>query len=357
MASDSITVLGLMSGTSLDGLDLCLASFQKQLNRWIFKIMKAQTFPYPPQLKQRLQHAHTLNAPDFILLHKEYGRFLGEQSKHFLNATANSADYIASHGHTIFHQPEKGITFQIGCGANIAAATGVSTIHDFRSLDVALGGQGAPLVPIGDNLLFPDYDICLNLGGFANISYNDEQGNRVAFDICPCNIVLNQLVKVKGTDCDTNGNYASQGTVCEPLLKELNSLAFYSKKGAKSLSREWVEQGFMSRLEGYDLSAEDHLRTMCEHIAMQISKNVSMRSMLVSGGGAHNSFLMNKIREHCDSCRITVPNKEIVDFKEALIFAFLGALYVSNENNTLSSATGASRNSIGGTLVKTTKAI
>lgn len=357
MASDSIAILGLMSGTSLDGLDLCLASFQKQMNRWTFKITEAQTFPYPPQLKERLQHAHALNAFDFILLHKEYGRFLGEQSKHFLDATASSANYIASHGHTIFHQPEKGITFQIGCGANIAAVTGISTIYDFRSLDVALGGQGAPLVPIGDDLLFSDYDICLNLGGFANISYNNEQGNRVAFDVCPCNIVLNQLVKVKGINYDINGHYASQGAICEPLLKELNSLDFYSKKGAKSLGREWVEQEFISRFEGYDISIEDCLRTMCEHIAIQISRHANMRNMLATGGGTHNSFLMSKIREHCDSCRVVIPSKEIVDFKEALIFAFLGALYVSNENNTLSSATGASRDSIGGTLVKIAKRI
>jgi anhydro-N-acetylmuramic acid kinase len=340
-----------MSGTSLDGLDLCLALFGKdEHNRWTFDILAAQTFPYSSTWIQKLQQAHTLNAFDFITLHKEYGKFLGEQAASFLRGQNVKVGYVASHGHTIFHQPQRGVTFQLGDGAALAAAVGIPVISDFRSLDVALGGQGAPLVPIGDKLLFAAYDSCLNLGGFANISF-EQGGQRVAFDVCPCNIVLNALSQLLGEPYDKDGAVAAQGEVNSLLLDELNALDFYAQRGAKSLGREWVEDVFSKKIAACSISLHDQLRTVCEHIAMQVARCVQGGTLFVTGGGAFNTFLMQRIAA-ISSCKVIVPAAQLVNFKEALIFAFLGALYASNEVNTLASATGAGRNSIGGSLVK-----
>ncbi|MGL4364321.1 MAG: anhydro-N-acetylmuramic acid kinase, partial [Bacteroidales bacterium] len=238
MQYNNLRVLGLMSGTSLDGLDLCLAQFAYENGVWAFEILAAQTYAYTDEMLQRLQGASKLHAFEFVKLHKEYGRFLGKQSLEFLQKNNLQADYIASHGHTIFHQPQQGVSFQLGDGFALAAVTACSTICDFRSLDVALTGQGAPLVPIADKLLFPQYDCCINLGGFANLSFEDN-AMRVAFDVCPCNIVLNALSQQLGVTYDQNGGFASQGSLNATLLQELNALEFYVQKGAKSLGREW----------------------------------------------------------------------------------------------------------------------
>ncbi|MDR3367082.1 MAG: anhydro-N-acetylmuramic acid kinase [Prevotellaceae bacterium] len=350
MSRFPLRVLGLMSGTSLDGLDLCLASFGKNTNRrWTFDILAAETHPYSPAWAQKLQQAHALGAFDFVALHKEYGKFLGEQAASFLRSKSAQADYVASHGHTIFHQPQRGVTFQLGDGAALAAAASLPAISDFRSLDVALGGQGAPLVPVGDRLLFGSYDSCLNLGGFANISF-EQDGQRVAFDVCPCNIALNALSRSLGEPYDKSGTLAAQGKVSRRLLDELNALDFYAQRGAKSLGREWVEEIFSKKIAAHSLSAHDRLRTVCEHIAVQVARCAAGGAMLVTGGGAFNAFLVQRIAA-LSSCRIVIPNAQVVNFKEALIFAFLGALYIGNEINTLASATGATRSSIGGSLV------
>jgi anhydro-N-acetylmuramic acid kinase len=340
-----------MSGTSLDGLDLCLAHFDKDSsNRWRFDILAAQTFPYASEWTQKLLLAHTLCAFDFVALHKDYGRFLGEQAAAFLLGKNLQADYVASHGHTIFHQPQRGVTFQLGDGAALAAAAGIPAIADFRSLDVALGGQGAPLVPIGDRLLFSGYGSCLNLGGFANISF-EQEGRRIAFDVCPCNIALNAQSRLLGEPHDRDGMFAAQGEVNALLLDELNALDFYALRGAKSLGREWMEDVFSKKVAAHRISVHDRLRTLCEHIAMQVARSSRGADMLVTGGGAFNAFLMQRIAA-LSSCRLVVPGEQVVNFKEALIFALLGALYVSSEVNTLASATGAGRDSIGGCLTK-----
>ncbi|MDR2813082.1 MAG: anhydro-N-acetylmuramic acid kinase [Prevotellaceae bacterium] len=344
-------VLGLMSGTSLDGLDLCLARFNRDgSSRWTFDILAAETFPYSPAWTQKLQQAHTLGAFDFVALHRQYGAFLGEQAASFLRGKNLRADCVASHGHTVFHQPQRGVTFQLGDGAALAAAADMPVVSDFRSLDVALGGQGAPLVPIGDRMLFAAYDRCLNLGGFANISF-EQDGQRVAFDVCPCNIALNALSRLLGEPYDSGGALAAQGSVSSALLDELNALDFYAQRGAKSLGREWVEEVFLKKIAAHAISAHDRLRTVCEHIAMQVARCARGGTMLATGGGAFNAFLMQRIAK-LSPCRAVIPDAQIVNFKEALIFAFLGTLYVSNEVNTLASATGAKRNSIGGSLVK-----
>ena len=344
-----------MSGTSLDGLDLCCCRFRFADNRWHFSIEAADTVAYPNDIKEKLSTAQNMAALPFALFHKDYGKYIGETCRRFMQQNRLSPDIIASHGHTIFHQPDRQFTFQTGCGANIAAETGIPAICDFRSTDVALGGQGAPLVPVGDRHLFADYDYCLNLGGFANISY-EQGGQRVAYDICPVNYVLNHYSRSAGKEYDDNGQMAARGTVSEELLNSLHKLNFYHQEGPKSLGREWVEREVIPTMEQYAISINDKLRTFCEHAAQQIAKHCRLKTeenkitrMLTTGGGIHNTFLRARIAANTDA-EIVVPDAQIINYKEALIFAFLGVLYVCNQINCLSSVTGAVRSSIGGAM-------
>ena len=346
-----MNVTGLMSGTSLDGLDLCSVDFDRsEGGDFRYTIQAAETVAYPHEIKKRLASAQDLDAFDFILLHNEYGRYTGERVVEFMRQYGCKSDVVASHGHTVFHQPSKRLTFQIGSGAEIAAVTGLPVVCDFRSLDVALGGQGAPLVPVGDDLLFPDYDYCLNIGGFANVSFRGK-GQRIAYDICPANIVLNIYAEQRGMAYDAGGERAASGTLCSDLLTKLNALEYYVEQGPKSLGREWTEQYFIPMVEQSGLAVEDKLRTLCEHIAMQIAAASGAGKMLVTGGGAFNDFLIRRIAAHC-RCQVTVPDALTVNFKEALIFAFLGLLYVENRAGALSSVTGAMVDNIGGAMYK-----
>jgi anhydro-N-acetylmuramic acid kinase len=286
-------------------------------------------------------------------LHSEYGRFIGEQTNLFLKETGFTPDLIGSHGHTVFHQPEKHFTFQIGNGADIAASTQINTVADFRTGDVALGGQGAPLVPVGDQLLFSEYKYCLNLGGFANISF-EKNKQRIAFDICPENFILNYFSEKQGFAFDRDGELGRKGKVDNDLLKKLNQLDFYQTNPPKSLGREWVEQVFMPVLNGFKITEEDKLRTVYEHIAQQITRTVSGKGdgnekMLVTGGGAFNAFLYELISKKAP-IELVIPSNEIVNFKEALIFAFLGVLKITGQINCLSSVTGATRDHSSGVV-------
>ena len=277
----------------------------------------------------------------------EYGTYIGQSVNEFCTKYQFKPQYIASHGHTVFHQPEIGITRQIGNGQEIAASTGINTISDFRSGDVALGGQGAPLVPIGDELLFSGYEFCLNLGGFSNISYREKEV-RKAFDICPVNIILNHLCP----PYDKDGTIGSQGSVHSELLNKLNNIEYYHKQPPKSLGREWLENEFMPYLEGSGIPHHDLVRTVYEHIAIQITNVLHTPNegqVLLSGGGTHNTLLTTLLKEK-SSVKIVIPDRLIIDYKEALIFAFLGVLRVRNETNCLSSVTGASRDSSGGNI-------
>jgi len=350
MLSRLYRVLGIMSGTSLDGLDLTLCSFSNDSGKWNYKIEKTLTLPYDNDWKKNLAEAGRLNAFEFIALHKEYGRYTGRKAIEFLGNEKNTVDFIASHGHTVFHEPEKQITFQIGDGASIAAMTGLTTISDFRNLDVAMGGQGAPLVPVGDELLFGDYDYCLNLGGFSNISYHSEN-KRIAFDICPVNIVLNRFAQHAGLDFDKDGNLGRQGKVNHDLLNELNSLEYYRVKPPKSLGREWLEIHFLPVVEKYPVSEADIIRTLYEHIVFQISKSAAgnLKKILVTGGGVYNLFLMELLQKQT-TFNIIIPDRQVVEYKEALIFAFLGVLRFMKKPNCLSSVTGASMDNCGGSI-------
>lgn len=348
----SMTSIGLMSGTSVDGLDVCCATFTYKDGKWSFHIDCARGYDYPAHLKAKLgREVQNMSAYEFVAFHSEYGRFLGERVNDFMKEFGVKPDIIASHGSTVFHEPQKKIMYQIGDGAAIAAVTGIPTVSDFRRLDIMLGGQGAPLVPIGDNLLFGEYDYCLNIGGFSNISWR-EGDKRIAFDISPVNYVINRFTRQIGLEMDRDGLIAAKGTVCQQLLDKLNSLDYYSKTWPKSLGREWVEANVFPLLDASGLSLEDLLRTYYEHCAHQLARvTVPGRSLLVTGGGAYNKFLISRMEE-LSGCRIVVPEPAIIEFKEALIFAFLGVLYMFDQPSCLQSVTGASKDNIGGMLFK-----
>lgn len=332
--------IGLMSGTSLDGLDICLAEFEKH-DHWTFQILKAETLPYSEDWEKKLRDSIHLSAEDLLALHSDYGFYLGRQVRAFINQhQLENIHLIASHGHTVFHQPKKKFTLQIGDGRAIKLKTGLPVIYDFRSQDVLMNGNGAPLVPIGDELLFSQYSACLNLGGFSNISLQSG-GKRIAFDIAPVNIVLNYLAQKLHKTFDENGELAEKGKINGTLLNQLNALDFYQYAHPKSLGIEWCNEHIFPALENSD--PLDALATFTEHTAQQIShvlNEYAIKDILITGGGAYNTFLIEKIRAKTAS-EVIIPEKKIIDYKEALIFAFMGVLRMNNEINVLSSATGS----------------
>ena len=328
------------------------SQYKKEKNKWTYKIIAAETIRYSKQWKERLASLNETSAYQLALTHIEFGHYAGKEVKNFIRKNKIKADHVASHGHTVFHQPQKKLTLQIGSGAAIAAACGLPVICDFRSTDVAYGGQGAPLVPVGDKLLFPEYTHCLNLGGFANISF-EHKGKRIAFDVCPVNIVMNELCKQLGKEFDDRGKIASAGNVNERLLKDLNELPYYrgSNLQPKSLGKEWVLSSVFPLIKKYGLPVKDSLRTFYEHVAIQITKSIGKGrgKVLASGGGTHNTFLIATIQKYLHQ-ELIIPDKLTIDFKEALIFAFLGVLRIREENNSLSSVTGARKDSSGGCI-------
>ncbi len=349
-----ITVAGLMSGTSLDGLDIALCTFEEQNNKWSFAVIATSTIPYTAEWKKRLSEAYLGDAASLVQLNADFGYYVGQCVREFCDEINEEPDLISSHGHTIFHQPEKGFTFQAGSGAAIAAVTGIDTVCDFRSTDVALGGQGAPLVPVGDEQLFGGHKYCLNLGGIANISFT-EKDQRLAFDICPANMALNYLAEKTGLAYDEGGELAMRGTIIPALLSDLNALTFYQQKPPKSLGWEWFQQNFLPIISNNKYSVEDSMRTVIEHIAIQIAASLQPApgtTMLTTGGGAYNNLLVEAITEHVSrhGIHVVVPENQIVEFKEAIIFGFLGALRITNHYNSLASVTGAGFDSIGGAV-------
>ena len=341
--------IGLMSGTSLDGLDICLAKFEKQ-DRWTFQILKAETLSYSEDWESQLRNSVHLSSEDLLELHSEYGFYLGQRVKEFIHKhQLKNIDLIASHGHTVFHQPKRKFTLQIGDGRAIKLETGLPVIYDFRSQDVLMNGNGAPLVPIGDALLFSEYSACLNLGGFSNISLQSGE-KRIAFDIAPVNIVLNYLAQKLHKNFDENGALAEKGKINEALLNQLNALDFYHISPPKSLGIEWCNQHIFPALE--NIETLDALATFTEHAAQQISLVINknnIKDILVTGGGAYNTFLIEKIRAKTKA-EVIIPEKEIINYKEALIFAFMGVLKMNNEINVLSSATGSTADHCSGVI-------
>ncbi len=349
-------VIGIMSGTSLDGVDLAYCRFTYINDNWIYKILNTETVPYSDVWIQRLSGLTEVSAVEIIATDRAYGHYLGELAKAFVDSHALTPDFIASHGHTIFHQPQLHITFQAGCGAYIAAVAQLPTVCDFRTLDIALGGQGAPLVPIGDRLLFSEYDFCLNLGGISNISL-EADGQRVAFDISCCNMLLNPLAEELGLPFDRDGAQARAGTFNQTLFDRLNQPSYFTAAYPKSIGKEWADAYSLTTLEESTASVQDKLHTACHHMGYQIAQAVKQHAtktsgrLLLTGGGAFNSFLVEQIRHYLgDACEVIVPEPELVNFKEALLFAFLGVLRWRQETNCLQSVTGAAKDNCGGAI-------
>lgn len=341
--SEIYKVLGLMSGTSLDGLDIAFCEFELRDKTWSFRIIESSTITYDDFWVQSLRNSRKLSSSELEELDKAYGNFLGSAVLGFVKETELIPDFVASHGHTVFHEPELGITKQIGNGPEIHNITGFKVVCDFRVADVALGGQGAPLVPIGDQLLFNAYQACINIGGFSNISF-DYEGKRVAFDISPANIVLNALVAPLGWKFDRNGDLARSGQIVSALLEKLNSLEYYQLPIPKSLGVEWVDEEFWPLIPK-SVSTEDLLCTIVEHIAIQIAHTLDayhISNVLMSGGGVYNDYLLSRISKHF-SGDVQLPSNEVIEFKEALIFGFLGVLRIREEVNVLGSVTGAEK--------------
>jgi anhydro-N-acetylmuramic acid kinase len=347
---DKYRVIGLMSGTSMDGVDIAYCEFEFKNGMWSFEIKNAQTIPYNESWLVRLSQLHQQPIHLYPKTDAYYGRYLGKITKQFIEENNLTVDFISSHGHTIFHQPENGFTAQIGCGAGINAESNLPVVNNFRNIDVMLGGQGAPLVPLGDFLLFRNHDACLNLGGFANISLKQSQK---AFDISPCNIVLNIMANEFDLPFDNQGEIAASGTVNNELLVALNNIDYYQKQGAKSLGIEWVKSQFWPIVTGFSSTTDaDKMATLSQHIAMQIATVLNtnnIEKVLITGGGTFNTFLINKIKANTKSIFV-IPDSKIIEYKEALVFAFLGVLRVRNEINILKTVTGALSNSIGGAL-------
>ena len=345
-------VIGLMSGTSLDGLDIVYTQISRNKEKFDFKLIKTDTIPYSKELEDKLRNAFNASEEEIDALNNFYGNYLGEAVNGFIKKNKLSeVDFIASHGHTVFHKPAEGYTLQIGNGEVISKVTNLKVVCDFRTQDVALGGQGAPLVPIGDELFFADYDYCLNLGGFANISFKND-GKRIAFDICPVNIVLNYFAQKLGVPFDESGKIAESGTIDENLLNELNNLPFYKAAIPKSLGFEFVKETIFPIIENYNLSNKDILRTFVAHTVFQISScfnNKNASKVLVTGGGVFNVFLMDELKKQTEN-EIFIPKNELVNYKEALIFALLGVLRVENQVNCLSSVTGATKDHSSGKI-------
>lgn len=369
MGTEQYRVLGVMSGTSLDGIDIAYLEF-KYINAWKATILHAETIPYPKKCYDALKNSAVLTLEDIHALDKQYTAYLADVIQQFIREnTIEHLDAVCSHGHTVLHQPQKGLTIQIGNLPKLAKLMQQKVVCDFRVQDVKLGGQGAPLVPIGDRLLFGEYDYCLNLGGFANISKEKEidvevenhlsiksrkksETKRVAYDICPVNTVLNEYASRLGLAFDSGGEIARNAEVNQELLARLNGLSFYQQQPPKSLGIEWVNSIIFPLLNESGCSSNEIIATFTAHVAFQISKNIqdnSAKKVLVTGGGAYNSYLIELLQQRT-AAKIVLPQNDVIEFKEALIFGFLGVLRLEGETNVLASVTGASKNHSSGKI-------
>ncbi|MBE9518965.1 MAG: anhydro-N-acetylmuramic acid kinase [Bacteroidetes bacterium] len=347
-------VTGLMSGSSMDGVDLACCDLKWDGQRWEYKILEAETIPYDDELLLKLEQACNWNREEIAKLDLELGAHYAELLNGFHHKTKLQPDFIASHGHTILHDPGRGITLQAGNGRIIADRTGITLINDFRSEDVAQGGQGAPLVPLGDKLLFSKFEGCLNLGGFANISCENNKGEQIAYDLCPANMALNWVAALEGKTYDRNGEMARKGLVNPELLHSLNQLDFYASEPPKSLGREWFLEQLLPFMQESNLSNVDLMSTLVEHIALQISQGINdagIGTLLITGGGTLNQTLIQRLKNYTRAS-LVIPEESLLHYKEALIFALLGVLKIRGEINCLSSVTGGHKDISAGRIYK-----
>lgn len=353
MFKESYQVVGVMSGTSLDGIDLAQLYFSNKNGNWTYEIGTCKTIPYNSEWLNKLKVAVHFSEEELEKLNQDYTNYLAKTIKQFIEINnLKEIDAVCSHGHTILHQPQNGITLQIGNLPQIAKIIAHPVVCDFRVQDVKLGGQGAPLVPIGDRLLFSEYDFCLNLGGFSNISF-EEKGDRIAFDISPVNTVLNYYANQLELDYDNKGQIARSGKVNQALYVELNSIDFYQKKYPKSLGIEFVNTTILPLIDKYCISIEDKLATFVEHIALQIALVLPKKEgkILITGGGSYNEYLIERMQVFLPKMKIIIPDSKTVEFKEALIFGLLGILKLRGDINVLRSVTGAKLNHSSGKIL------
>ena len=345
-------IIGLMSGTSLDGIDLANIGFWMEGEKWHFEIKECETISYSDEWRQILKKAVNFGQAELQTLNVDYTNLLVDVICDFISRNnLENITAVSSHGHTILHRPAEGLTLQIGNLPVLGPLINQKVVCDFRVQDVMLGGQGAPLVPIGDELLFSEYDYCLNLGGFSNISFNRD-GKRIAFDISAVNTVLNYYSNQLGLDYDDCGNISKTGTIDSELLSELNDLEYYKKAFPKSLGMEDVRDIIVPLINSYSISTKDKMRTFVEHIAFQIAAVLpkKIHSILITGGGVYNDFLIERLKWLSPNSEVIIPTPKIIEYKEALIFAFLGLLKLRGEINVLSSVTGATKDHSSGNV-------
>jgi anhydro-N-acetylmuramic acid kinase len=354
-------VIGIMSGSSLDGLDIAYVEFEESGRKWSYEIKAAECLPYTPEWQNKLKDATHLSAREYLLLNTSFGKYIGGKVNDFINQydLHHKVQLIASHGHTTFHLPASAMTAQLGDGAAIAAATEINVVSDLRSIDVAFGGQGAPIVPIGEKLLLPEYDLYLNIGGIANLSCRRKDGY-IAFDVCAANRVLNMLANTTGNDYDEGGAMAARGKLYTPLLTRINALSYYTQSYPKSLANSFGTDEVFPLVQAFDIPIEDKLRTYAEHISMQVgyavqklyNEEIRNAKLLVTGGGAFNTFLVQRLNNTLQpyNIEVVVPDEKLVNYKEALVMALIGVLRWREEYNVLDTVTGARRSSIGGAV-------
>lgn len=352
-------VIGIMSGSSLDGLDMAMCSFDETNGQIIHRMIDTITVPYSEKWYNDLKSAPVLSGFELMKLDACFGEFIGHEVKMWMMGKHWSVDYVASHGHTVFHEPVLGFTTQIGSGAHIAEQSGLNTITEFRNADVAHGGQGAPFAPACDRALFPGYDAYINLGGIANIFLNTDDERWLAWDIGPCNQALNFLAKKSGQDFDTGGLLASQGAVLDAIRHDL--IAMYPFHGGypKSISNAQVQNTWIEYFEGRKENSLDLQSTATLAVADMITLHLSPvikrpAKILVTGGGAHNEHLVHLLRRLGTDMGLTydIPSQQIVDHKESLLMAYLGYLTMHDRPYGIHSLTGATCDCIGGVLHK-----
>ncbi len=356
-------VVGLMSGSSLDGIDLSYCSYSTSGDAFDWELLNHATYPIPDTWKSRLLHLPEQSAKTFVKTHTYFGHFLSEVINDFIERQKITPDFIASHGHTIFHEPNKRFTTQIGCGAAIATQTGLPVINDFRIQDISINGEGTPLAPAADLFLFEGYDFYLNLGGIANLTAKTVD-QLVAFDVCPANQLLNFLANQINLAYDKDGILAKSGQLLPALMERLRDFEYYRMSYPKSLDNSWIKKEVLSIFQQFEEPVQDKLHTTCKFIAEEITNSLSTviqslkmgknnhYKLLATGGGTFNEFLLECIVESNTKgnlpIEVVLPEKEIIDFKEAILMGLLGVLRVQNRPNCFASVTGAKYDTIGG---------
>jgi len=352
-------VIGITSGTSLAGLDLVFAALTEVRGKWTYEVKASERVEYTAEWEEKLGKAADLPARDYLLLHSEYGHFIGHAVNQFIadHQLDHQVHFIAAHGDTVFHIPAQKMTAQLGDGAAISAVTGLSVISDLRAMDIAFGGKGAPLLPIAEQLLFPDYQYRVNLGENATLAAQID-GQLIASDICACNYVLDTLAETLNFPFDKDGQLAAGGVTDQSLLNALNGLAFYNEASPRHMSSKFGTGTVLPMIQQHQLSTQGKLNTYTHHIAAQIEKIVKdllpqeenvPRSLLLTGGGAANTYLVKTIEAALQPHNVTVTVQHD-PFRNALMIALLGALRWRQEPNGLASVTGAEKDSVGGAL-------